>query len=180
MLYTLFLQKTLIVYWERDQTSSGLYHLTPTQLCYPEWPLSTAPPRHLAPQPGFSHPAYPFAVKSTQIFNLSSPATFPPPLHTPATHLPCTHPVDSQQPLEAWTHPWLVRCHLTTMPPCRLSTVSAPGACRTFYWRETPVMTSTRSIPVWLTCSCKVRESETTWCIENKQAADMWASTVVI
>lgn len=139
-----FLQKTLIVSWERDQTSSGLCHLTPAQPCYPEWPLSTAAPRHLAPRPSFDQPAHPFGVRSIPMSSLSSPATL---LLTPATPLPCTHPavsslqLVSHQPLGACTPPWLVRCHLFTVS-------TAPGPCRTCCWRGTPVMTSTRSTPV--------------------------------
>ena len=149
-----FSQNALIVWWQRDQRSTGLCHFTPLRRCYPEWLLPTAPARHPAPRPKFNHPAHPSVIHSMPIFSLSCPATSLPWLLTPATHLPCTHPVVSQPPLGAWAHLWLVRCHLLTT--CRVSTLLARGACRTSWWRETPVMTSIRSTPVWRTYSCRV------------------------
>lgn len=149
-------QNALITCWERNQTSSSLCPLTTTMHCYPDWHLLIEPPHPRALQLCFSHPAYPLSLRSILTFSLSSPATLLLLLLTPATHLPCTPPSASQLPPEAWTPPWLQRCHPCIMLPCRPSTVLGQEACRTFCWRETPVMTSTCSTPVWLTCSCKV------------------------
>lgn len=151
----IYLQKILISYWERDQTSLGLCHLSPTQHYYPEWPLSTPPRSHLALQHSFDHPAFPFDGRNMS--SLHSQATFHLPLLIPPTHLFCTHPVHSSlQPLGARAHQWLGRCHLCTTLCYRRSAAWAPAACRTCFWREMAIMISMRSIRVWLTCSCKV------------------------